>query len=157
MLELGRKRFEDMRWEEIWDASLRIRALFNGTLIPSDLKTAMTNAIKPVFQERPVVVRSSAVGEDASNSSFAGIHESYVNVRGTEAIMDHIKLVWASLWSDAAMLYRKELGLTVEELLAGNDITPESKNHLGSRKEFDLDKDVIVDFCHFAIQFFDKV
>ncbi len=115
MLELGRKRFEDMRWEEIWDASLRIRALFNGTLIPSHLKTAMTNAIKPVFQERPVVVRSSAVGEDASNSSFAGIHESYVNVRGTEAIMDHIKLVWASLWSDAAMLYRKELGLTVEE------------------------------------------
>ena len=70
------------------------------------IKTAMTNAIKPVFQERPVVVRSSAVGEDASNSSFAGIHESYVNVRGTEAIMDHIKLVWASLWSDAAMLYR---------------------------------------------------
>jgi len=47
--------------------------------------------------------------------------------------------------------------LTVEELLAGNDITPESKNYLGSRKEFDLDKDVIVDFCHFAIQFFDKV
>ena len=115
MLELGRKRFEDMRWEEIWDASLRIRALFNGTLIPSHLKTAMTNAIEPVFQERPVVVRSSAVGEDASNSSFAGIHESYVNVRGTEAIIDHIKLVWASLWSDAAMLYRKELGLTVEE------------------------------------------
>ncbi len=115
MLELGRKRFEDMRWEEIWDASLRIRALFNSTLIPSHLKTAMTNAIKPVFQERPVVVRSSAVGEDSSNSSFAGIHESYVNVRGTEAILDHIKLVWASLWSDAAMLYRKELGLTVEE------------------------------------------
>ena len=97
MLELGRKRFEDMRWEEIWDASLRIRALFNSTLIPSHLKTDMTNAIEPVFQKRPVVVRSSAVGEDASNSSFAGIHESYVNVRGTEAIIDHIKLVWASL------------------------------------------------------------
>jgi pyruvate,water dikinase len=115
MLELSRKRFEDMRWEEIWDVSLRIRALFNSTLIPSDLKMAMMKAFEPVFHEKPVVVRSSAVGEDASNSSFAGIHESYVNVRGTEAIMGRIKLVWASLWSDAAMLYRKELGLTVEE------------------------------------------
>ncbi len=47
--------------------------------------------------------------------------------------------------------------LTVEDLLGGKEITPESKNYLGNRKEFDLDKDVIVDFCNFAIQFFDKV
>jgi hypothetical protein len=47
--------------------------------------------------------------------------------------------------------------ITVEELLDGKEITPETKNYLGSRKEFDLDKDVIVDFCNFAIQFFDKV
>jgi hypothetical protein len=47
--------------------------------------------------------------------------------------------------------------LTVEELKEGREITPESKNYLGSRKEFDLDKEVIIDFCHFAIQFFDKV
>lgn len=47
--------------------------------------------------------------------------------------------------------------LTVEDLLSGKEITPESKNYLGNRKEFDLDKDVIVDFCNFAIQFFDKV
>lgn len=46
--------------------------------------------------------------------------------------------------------------LTVEELLIGKEITPETKNYLGNRKEFDLDKDVIVDFCNFAIQFFDK-
>jgi hypothetical protein len=47
--------------------------------------------------------------------------------------------------------------LTVEDLLSGKEITPESKNYLGNRKEFDLDKDVIIDFCNFAIQFFDKV
>jgi hypothetical protein len=47
--------------------------------------------------------------------------------------------------------------LTVQELLDGKEITPESKNYLGIRKEFDLDKDVIIDFCNFAIQFFENV
>lgn len=47
--------------------------------------------------------------------------------------------------------------ITVEELKAGKEITPMSKNYLGSRKEFDLDKEVIIDFCHFAVQFFEAV
>lgn len=47
--------------------------------------------------------------------------------------------------------------LTVEELLDGKEITPESRNYLGNRKEFDLDKEVIIDFCNFAILFFESV
>lgn len=47
--------------------------------------------------------------------------------------------------------------ITVEELNSGDEITPSSKNYLGSRKEFDLDKKIIVDFCDFAIQFFSTV
>jgi len=47
--------------------------------------------------------------------------------------------------------------LTVQELLDGKEITPESKNYLGNRKEFDLDKEVIIDFCNFAIHFFENV
>jgi len=115
LLELNRKELEEMRWEEMWDASLRIRTLFNTIPIPDDLRSEMAGVLQTLFQGRSVVVRSSAMGEDASNASFAGIHESYVNVTGLEAILDHIKLVWASLWSDAALLYRKELGLQVEE------------------------------------------
>ena len=47
--------------------------------------------------------------------------------------------------------------LTVEELLTGKEITPDSRNYLGSRKEFDLEKDVIINFCNFAILFFESV
>lgn len=47
--------------------------------------------------------------------------------------------------------------ITYQELKEGKTILPESKNYLGSRKEFDLDKDVIIDFCKFAIQFFENV
>jgi pyruvate,water dikinase len=62
-----------------------------------------------------VVVRSSAPGEDSLHASFAGLHESYVNVQGVDSILEHIRLVWASLWSDRALLYRQELGLDVEK------------------------------------------
>lgn len=47
--------------------------------------------------------------------------------------------------------------LLAQELLDGKEITPTSNNYLGSRKEFDLDKEVIIDFCKFATQFFESV
>jgi len=47
--------------------------------------------------------------------------------------------------------------VTVTELLEGKEISPTSHNYLGNRKEFDLDKKVIIDFCDFAVQFFENV
>ena len=47
--------------------------------------------------------------------------------------------------------------IIVKELQEGNKITPDCKNYLGNRKEFDLDHEVIKDFCQFAIQFFADV
>ena len=47
--------------------------------------------------------------------------------------------------------------LTVEELETWQEITPTSKNYLWNRKEFDLNKSVIIDFCNFAIKFFENV
>ena len=47
--------------------------------------------------------------------------------------------------------------ITVHELESGEEITPTSKNYLGNRKEFELDKEVIKDFCDFAVKFFENV
>ena len=47
--------------------------------------------------------------------------------------------------------------LTFNELKEGKEITPTSHNYLGNRKEFDLDKHIIIDFCNFAVQFFENV
>ncbi len=47
--------------------------------------------------------------------------------------------------------------ITVSELKAGKEITPTSQIYLGRRTEFDLDKEVIIDFCNFAVQFFESV
>ncbi len=112
LLELNRKAFEDMRWEEIWDAALRIRNLFLRAGWPPGLKKALREALQPGLADGPTVIRSSATSEDSAGASFAGLHESYVNIRGLEAVLDHVRKVWASLWSDAALLYRQELGLS---------------------------------------------
>lgn len=47
--------------------------------------------------------------------------------------------------------------ITIDELEAGKEISPNSKNYLGNRKEFELDKQVIIDFCNFAVTFFEGV
>lgn len=113
-MELGRKRFEDMRWEEIWDAALRIRNLFLKAPLPVFIEEALEESLSPGLTAKALAVRSSAPGEDAEGSSFAGLHESFVNVRGMSSVIAAVRKVWASLWSDAALLYRKELNLDVE-------------------------------------------
>jgi pyruvate,water dikinase len=115
LMEYHRKQFDQMRWEEMWDCSLRIQNMFARTPMPVTLAGPLRDAITRSFGNERVAVRSSAVGEDSANSSFAGLHESYLNLRGPKEVLEHIKLVWASMWSDAAILYRKEIGLDVEK------------------------------------------
>ncbi len=114
-LELNRKPFSEMRWEEIWDASLRIRNLFAKTDLPRPMEQYLAEKVQNRFGDTPVAVRSSAPGEDASGASFAGLHDSYMNIRSPKSVLFNIRLVWASLWSDAALLYRKELELDITE------------------------------------------
>ncbi len=113
LLEINKTHFEQMRWEEIWDIALRIRNLFLSTPIPKAIQEDLEESIQIYFGDTPVAVRSSAPGEDSAQSSFAGIHDSFLNISGADDIIKHIKLVWASLYSDAALLYRKELGLNI--------------------------------------------
>jgi rifampicin phosphotransferase len=115
LLELHRKDFKEMRWEEIWDCATRIRNMFLSKPFPEDIAQEIRFAIGGRFRDKSVAVRSSAPEEDDAQSSFAGLHESYINVTGVESILKHLRLVWASLWSDAALLYRQEIGLDVEK------------------------------------------
>jgi len=110
-MELERKPLDDLRWEEMWDAALRIRNMFLTTPMPHELEQDLGAGLKTFFASGKAVVRSSAPGEDSGGTSFAGLHESYVNVGGLPDLLESIRKVWASLFSDAALLYRRELGL----------------------------------------------
>ena len=109
--ELGRKSFDTLRWEEIWDAALRIRTAFQTAEIPTQVQKDILKCWKQLGAQKSLAVRSSAPKEDSAQASFAGLHESYVGVRGRAELLDAVRLVWASLWSDAALLYQHELGL----------------------------------------------
>ncbi|MGD9018831.1 MAG: PEP/pyruvate-binding domain-containing protein [Desulfuromonadales bacterium] len=111
-MELQRKDFAAMRWEEIWDVSLRIRNHFVTRVWPQQIKQKLLEDIRSFSTRWPATaVRSTAPGEDAKSQSFAGLHESRVMLRDSTAILEAIRTVWASLWSDGALLYRHELGL----------------------------------------------
>ena len=58
----------------------------------------------------PVAVRSSATAEDLPSASFAGQHESFLNIRGDQELLVHIKKCWASLWTARAISYRYDRG-----------------------------------------------
>src|SRR5438067_9103433 len=59
-----------------------------------------------------VAVRSSAIGEDGSESSFAGQHETILDVHGVDPIVDAVLACWRSASSDRAVAYKKERGIT---------------------------------------------
>jgi pyruvate,water dikinase len=110
-MELGRKPLDAMRWEELWDAALRIRSTFLRADVPETIAAQIRRALADHVGDVAVAVRSSAPGEDSQQLSFAGLHESIVGAKGDRAILDAVRTVWASLWSDAALLYRRELSL----------------------------------------------
>lgn len=82
------------------------------------------NAIASAFLERRmngmsrVAVRSSAIGEDSLDASFAGQHATILNVDSEEALLDAVRTIHASARSDGAVEYRKKMGLSAEPRIA---------------------------------------
>ena len=62
------------------------------------------------IDEPPVAVRSSALGEDSQDATFAGQQETYLWVSGAEHVCDAVRDCWVSLFSPPAMTYRARLG-----------------------------------------------
>jgi pyruvate,water dikinase len=69
--------------------------------------------------EPPVAVRSSALGEDSQEATFAGQQETYLWVRGADHVCDAVRDCWVSLYSPPAMTYRARLGNAAEEPAMG--------------------------------------
>lgn len=108
---LTAKDLSELRWEAIWDHALRIRTLFMNTPLPEHMGAMLLEHIAAVFGTAPLAIRSSSPTEDGAGHAFAGLHESILQVQGESAILQAVRKVWASLWSDQALIYRAELGL----------------------------------------------
>jgi pyruvate,water dikinase len=81
--------------------------------IPPEVAEAVVSAYQSLGngETLAVSVRSSATAEDLPYASFAGQQETYLNVVGSESVLDAVRRCWASLWTDRAVSYRATLGI----------------------------------------------
>ena len=102
-------------------ASKKIRELIEKTDMPKDIETAIRTAYKELnkrleLKDTFVAVRSSATAEDLPDASFAGQQETYLNVKGSDDLIDKVRKCWSSLFTPRAIFYRNEKGFPHEKV-----------------------------------------
>ncbi|HEX3128150.1 MAG TPA: rifamycin-inactivating phosphotransferase [Thermoanaerobaculia bacterium] len=97
--------------EAIRTLSAEIRRTLEGIAIPGDLAAAITRPLAQLGEQAAYAVRSSATAEDLPTASFAGQHDTYLNVVGPAAILQHVSRCWASLFTERAVTYRLRNGM----------------------------------------------
>ena len=90
--------------------SAAIRETLEAVAIPGDVAAAITRALARHGEQAAYAVRSSATAEDLPTASFAGQQDSYLDVVGPEAILQHVSRCWASLFTERAVGYRLRNG-----------------------------------------------
>src|SRR5437588_5998042 len=88
--------------EAIGALSAEIRQTIEGIAIPDDLAAAITRSLARLGEQAAYAVRSSATAEDLPTASFAGQQDTYLNVVGREAILQHVRRCWASPFTERA-------------------------------------------------------
>ena len=100
--------------ESISETASRIRHLILEAPLPADVTAAITTAYMELCELHggmtEVAVRSSATAEDLPDASFAGQQESFLNVRGSAAVLETSRQCFASLFTDRAVSYRRDKG-----------------------------------------------
>ncbi|HEY0133399.1 MAG TPA: phosphoenolpyruvate synthase, partial [Nannocystis sp.] len=94
-----------------------LRRIIEATAIPDDLETAIARMLSRLGADETYAVRSSATAEDLPGASFAGQQDTYLEIRGTPAILGHVRRCWASLFSDRAVAYRIQHGFDHRKIL----------------------------------------
>ncbi|MGW6666124.1 MULTISPECIES: phosphoenolpyruvate synthase [Peribacillus] len=102
--------------EQIGEISRKIRQIIKDVEIPSDVVKAVIHFLSQFGDEHAYAVRSSATAEDLPHASFAGQHDTYLNIIGVDAILQHIRKCWASLFTDRAVIYRMQNGFDHSEV-----------------------------------------
>jgi pyruvate, water dikinase len=107
MMQLDKKKYSNLK-----ETGAKARQLLLAAELPKNLQLAIVHAYKELCGQNyyEVAVRSSATAEDLPEASFAGQHESYLNIKGEEALLNAVKKCYASLYTDRAIKYREDNG-----------------------------------------------
>ncbi|MGA2863634.1 MAG: PEP/pyruvate-binding domain-containing protein [Verrucomicrobiota bacterium] len=91
---------------EIREAAAALRQGLSASALPRPVEDAIRAAVEQHGPQMAWAVRSSATAEDLPEASFAGQHDSLLNVRGSEAVLAAVRRCWVSLFTDRAVFYR---------------------------------------------------
>lgn len=119
--------------DDLARGSATARELVSNAPMPDEVRTRILSAHAELTggdPSSPVAVRSSATGEDTESASFAGMNETFLNIRGGEAVLDAVQRCWASLFGARTVFYRAKRGFP----LAGMDIAVVVQSQIQSRK-----------------------
>jgi pyruvate,water dikinase len=114
MSQLDKNTFGNLK-----EIGAKARQLMLDGQLPQKLQVAIVQAYKELCGEYDVevAVRSSATAEDLPQASFAGQHESYLNIKGETALLKAIKKCFASLYTDRAIKYRDQNGFAHQKVV----------------------------------------
>jgi len=113
-----------IRAEDVLDTAIEIKLseirkkIEEGKLSELSIKELSANLTYLNLVDKPVAVRSSATAEDSATASFAGVHESFLNMIGLSNIIKAIKGCYASLWTPRAVAYRRKMGFPDDKVAA---------------------------------------
>jgi pyruvate, water dikinase len=100
-------------------ASAAAREMLDQTPLPEPLAHEISFAYEQLAHEdprTPVAVRSSATAEDTSATSFAGMNETFLNIRGVDAVIDAVRRCWRSLFGARTIYYRSVNGFAQADM-----------------------------------------
>ena len=103
--------------EKLGELSSEIRRGIEGIAITDDIDEEITHFLSRLGEKDAFAVRSSATAEDLPTASFAGQHDTYLNIIGKQAILEHIRKCWASLFTERAVIYRLQNGFDHRNVL----------------------------------------
>ena len=132
--------------EDVQKAGKLCRNLTMKSKFPDDLRREIIEAYEKLCEEygedTDVAVRSSATAEDLPDASFAGQHESYLNIKGSENVLEAVKSCYASLFTDRAIAYRRDKGFDQLSIYLSAVIQKMVRSDIGSSGVmFTLDTD----------------
>lgn len=108
------KKLDTEKFSNLKETGRKARKMIMDATVPEDLSDAIKKAYKDLKKEekdmQSVAVRSSATAEDLPTASFAGQHETYLNVKGEASVVKAVQKCMASLFTDRAIKYREDNG-----------------------------------------------
>ena len=96
----------------------KMKALVLQAGMAEDVREAILGAYRTMGTDSFVAVRSSATGEDGADASFAGMNETFTNVRGEQDLIEKVGQCWASLFGPRVVAYRASRGFTADPAMA---------------------------------------